>query len=317
MLKGIELWHNHDHSWLVETNLSAKKLSEDQLLIRAIHSLVSTGTERLVLTTKLDEKTSKRMSLPLMQGSFNNDFTYGYSLTGIIEKGPDHLIGKCVHLLHPHQSYAIVLEQDITIIPDSLAKKGVLLSNLETVINAVWDAGIEMGDEVLIIGYGTIGALLAQVIGQMPGVSLKIHDTDARKQKLASKFEAGNKTTDFDIIFHTSASSEGLQFGIDHLRKEGTLVEMSWYGTHKVEVSLGQSFHYGRKKIISSQVSSIPLKKVGRWSYSKRKDLAIRLLDILELAPLIEANIPFSEAESFYMKLRSNQINHISTIINY
>jgi len=316
-MKWVELWHNHADSWQVAVDSSSHQLAPDQVLVRSLYSLVSTGTERLVMTSELDEPTRKRMSLPLMKGTFDQDFTYGYSLTGVIEQGPADLVGQHVHLLHPHQSYAIVATSDITVIPEALAERAVLVSNLETVINAVWDSQVSLGDEVLVIGYGIIGALLVQLLRQMPGVTVRVYDIDPTKQQLANPYETGNPAKEFDIVFHTSGSSSGLQYGIDQLKPEGTLMELSWYGGRKVEVALGQSFHYDRKKIISTQVSTIPHCRAQRWDYARRKQLAISLLSLIDFEHLIMNSISFSEAVHFFGKLRRGEVKDIGTLIKY
>lgn len=316
-MKGTELWHNQSKSWFTELDLSGHQLANDQLLIRSLYSLVSTGTERLVLSTTLDSETAIRMSLPLMKGAFNADFTYGYSLTGIVERGPESLLGQYVHLLHPHQSYALVTAKEVTVIPENLVEKAVLVSNLETVVNAIWDAQVSLGDEVLVIGYGIIGALLVQVLSQIPGVTVRVHDIDDRKKQLAAAYETGKPIEAFDQVFHTSGSSNGLQYGIDHLKPEGSLIELSWYGNRKAEVSLGQSFHYDRKKIISSQVSSIPQLKSHRWDYASRKQLVISLLETIDFDHLIMNRVAFNEAVPFFDRLRKGEIKDIGTIIKY
>ena len=119
------------------------------------------------------------------------------------------------------------------------------------------------------------------------------------------------------MVFHTSGSSGGLQYGIDHLKLEGSLIELSWYGNRKAEVSLGQSFHYDRKKIISSQVSSIPQAKAHRWDYASRKQLVISLLESIDFDHLIMNRLPFAEAVPFFNQLRKGGIKEIGTIIKY
>ena len=317
MKEIIQLWHNHQESWFKIATVNLDHLKDHEVMVNSSHSLVSTGTERLVLTSKLDPITRERMAFPLMKGSFDADFTYGYSLTGVIEHGPSDLLGKCVHMLHPHQSAAQVSMDDVTLIPERFLKKGVFISNLETVINALWDANLSLGDTVLIIGYGTIGSLLLQIVRHMPGITVQVMDKDEDKEKLAAPYIKGDASGSYDVVFHTTASSEGLQYGIDHLRKEGKLIEMSWFGSQKAEVSLGASFHYDRKTIISSQVSSIPHGKTANWNFEKRKQLAISFLDMIDIDQLIQQEIPFSASAKFFNKLRKSEINKSGTLITY
>ena len=95
------------------------------------------------------------MKVPYMKGEFPFPVSYGYSLVGKIIKGPEKLINRYVHLMHPHHDFAFVREQDIFLIPDSIPpKRAVFASNLETVVNAIWDSKPQLGDQILIAGFG-------------------------------------------------------------------------------------------------------------------------------------------------------------------
>ena len=319
-MTGTELWHNSQLSWLKQVEIDPTQISDDQILVKALFSLVSQGTEKLVLSSKLDLETSKYMSFPTLKGVLaRSDFTYGYALTGQVIAGNPNLLNKYVHLLHPHQSYAIVAASEAFLIPDaSMVQKATLLSNLETVINAIWDSHISIGDEVLVIGYGGIGALLAQVINQTPGVNITIKENDPKKKLHALElFETATQRRTYDLVFHTSGTEDGLQYGIDRLKKESKLIELSWYGPKEVQVLLGKSFHYDRKQIIASQVTSIPYFKSSHWNYTRRKQLALKLLSKINFEHLITNTIRFCEAPTFYNKLRRGEINEIGTLITY
>lgn len=46
----------------------------------------------------------------------------------------------------------------------------ILVSNMEMVVNVVWDSGVSLGDWVLVVGFGMIGGLLAWILLCMLGV---------------------------------------------------------------------------------------------------------------------------------------------------
>jgi len=316
---GYELWHNTQTSWMKEVAIDESAIRQDQILVRSIASLVSLGTERLAITRPLDTETSLNMLFPHIKGDFNRgDFTYGYSLVGEVLAGRNDLVGKRVHLLHPHQSYALVPADSAYVLPETIdSHQAVLLSNLETVINAIWDSQVSLGDRVLVIGYGGIGSLLAQVLKQMPGVSVNITEADSVKKNHAqSIFPHDYERESFDLVFHTTATAAGLQRGIKSLKKEGALIELSWYGSRKVSLSLGNDFHYDRKRIICSQVGSIPLSKPN-WDYQSRKDLALKLIDSIDFKHFITKSLPFDETPVFYQQVRAGRVNEIGTLITY
>ena len=315
-----ELWHNLNHSWLVNKNLS--RLTKGEVVVEAMYSLVSLGTERTITTQQLPKEAAQKMRVPYMKGDFQKEFTYGYSLVGKIIEGEKDVLGKLVHVMHPHQNYAIVKTRDLFFLPvDMNLKLATLASNMETAVNAIWDAQVEIGDEVLVIGFGTVGALTAFIASNIPGVKVSV--LEINKNRIDTATEQGYQADTtiesgaFDIVFNTSGNAKMLQKAISVTKHEGRIIEMSWYGSKSIQVDLGTDFHYGRKQILSSQVSHIPNRKQHNWTYQSRKDLVFRLLKNSDLNYLIKSEVPFSETPSFYDNLRKNQTNSLGVTINY
>lgn len=319
--KANILWHNKQSSWFESEEL-AKSPSIESVLIEATYSFVSLGTERTMLTNNLSAQTAQNMEVPHMRGSLLSDFTYGYSLVGKVVSGVSHLVGKNVHLMHPHQNFLEVDASCVYQIPDSISLElATLASNLETAVNAIWDAELEIGDSVQIVGFGIIGALIAKVINQMPGVSLEINEIDPIRLGIAKNLgfviSEQPKSERFDKVFNTSTGDGVLQEAIKSTKSEGTIIELGWYGERSTTLALGGEFHYGRKKIISSQVSQIPHRKQPKWTYASRKELVFRLLGEIDFSKLITNEIPYSATPAFYNNLRDSNISDLGTIIKY
>jgi len=317
-----ELWHNHIESWLKKEDFQ-QVTAEKQLAIKAVHSLISIGTEKVVTTQRLSEVAAKQMRVPYMKGHVGHEFTYGYSMVGEVINGPQEYKGKIVHLLHPHQEYAFVDESDVYNVPDGISPRvATLTSNMETAVNAIWDAEVVMGDQVLVIGYGVIGALVALLANSIPGVLVRICEINGNRANKAREhgFEVEDVNSlqkSFDVAFNTSASANGLQIGIDKTGTEGKVIELSWHGSKPVSVVLGDTFHYDRKRIISSQVSQIPVVKRHRWNLGRRKSLVFDLLKKLDPIHLLEREIRFEDCPEFYHSLRNNGVKDFSVSINY
>lgn len=319
----LELWHDQKTTWLKTCNYP-QEIKSNIVVVKAMHSLISQGTERIVTSNVLSEKASKNMKVPYMKGDFSSKFTYGYSLVGEVVSGPHNIIGRYAHLLHPHQELTFVAESDVSIIPEGISPKvATLTSNMETAVNAVWDAKIDIGDRVLIVGYGVIGALVAELMTQYPGVSITIVELNvqraekAREQGFSVVEPSSELGHDFDVAFNSSADAAGLQMAIDSTITNGKIIELSWYGSKDITIHLGSAFHYGRKKIISSQVSKIPAHKNHNWTFEKRKRLVFHVLKHSKLTALLTNEIQFSETPGYYLKLRNGEIDEFSTIINY
>ncbi|MBX2825391.1 MAG: zinc-binding alcohol dehydrogenase [Gammaproteobacteria bacterium] len=321
----LKLWHNHQHSWLesdADTALTNADRLPDTLVVEAIASQISVGTERLVTSGQLSTDCVERMRIPYMLGSFDQSFTYGYSLVGKVLEGPAEFLGRRVHLLHPHQRYAVVTSADATVIPDALdSDTATLISNMETAVTAVWDAGPAVGDQIVIFGFGLIGTLVAQLLRRIPGLDLTIVEPNSARATLAH--ESGLKVqptagdlANADLAFSTAAEGEALQQAIDCLRTEGTVVELSWHGSRRVSLNLGGSFHYDRKRLISSQVGRLPASQ-GHWDFKRRKQLVMQLLLECKTLPAVEQRIDFTDTPAFYAQLRKQRPVSRHIVIDY
>ncbi len=307
-MKCKQLWHLHAHSSaLREKQLSA---SPDLIRVDALFSFISLGTERLVASGQVPVSAFAKMQVPYMEGSFQLPIQYGYSLVGQINQ-PDHKWHeKQVHLMHPHQDICLVAPEALTLLPASLdPKTACLASNMETAVNAIWDGKLSAGDRVFIVGFGNIGALCGLLAAQFPGVKVVIAERNearlAKAKALGFDLWEGGRKEVFDLSINTSGRSEGLQLAIDQLGMEGRAIELSWYGTRTTELSLGDSFHYLRKRIISSQVGIIPTSKQARWNYRRRKQLVFELLQNPVFSEVLTHEIAFDESPAFFELIRN------------
>src|SRR3954463_15368527 len=60
----------------------------DAVRVRALHSAISRGTERLVFSGGVPESEYQRMRAPFMAGVFPFPVKYGYAMVGRVELGP-------------------------------------------------------------------------------------------------------------------------------------------------------------------------------------------------------------------------------------
>jgi len=280
---------------------------ENRLIIQSLFSMISTGTELKVAKGEIDNHFGKHMAVPYMQGNFSLPIKYGYSLVGkVISEGDWQ--NRIVHLLHPHQNVCAVKQTDVTPIPDGLPPlRASLTSNMETVVNAIWDADIQFGQTALVCGFGNIGSLLALTLRLHFKANVMVLEKNEWRIKQARQLGfTTNEPIKTSLAFHTTATSEGLQTCLDQVKKEGKVIELSWYGDKIVNLQLGGSFHYNRKQIISSQVSTIPLKKQKDWDFAKRKQYVFELLNAPDYDAYISQVISFEDSALFFNDLRKS-----------
>lgn len=267
--------------------------------------MISTGTERLVSSGMVGRDFEQTMTVPYQSGSFELPIKYGYSL--IVENDE----GRLGHIMHPHQDQIDVAKNDVFWIDlDIPPQRFALISNIETVINAIWDSEPKPESVIGICGFGNIGALLANTLRTQHNIEARIIETNPWRRGKAKElgWDLHVKGTKYDIIYHTTSTAEGLQYCIDRLGLEGKLIELSWYGNKKIQLELGKNFHYNRLQLISSQVSKIPSHMQGKYDYLTRKQLALNILKDASFDALITNTIPFEEAPAFFEDLRKGVI---------
>lgn len=271
----------------------------DQLVIRTHYTAISRGTETLIYRGEVPESEYERVRAPFQAGTLPNPVKLGYANAGVVEHGPREWIGTTVFCLGPHQTRLIMDCEDVVPLPaDIPPERAVLAANLETAINAVWDAGVTIGDRISVIGAGVLGTLTAWLCARIPGTTVQLLDTDSRKAFLGSTLGVdfavpSNALTERDRVFHTSATSDGLACALDIAGLETQIIEMSWYGTTSVEAGLGGAFHARRLALKSSQVGRLPETQRARWTPSRRLKLAVSLLSDDTLDVLFEPDQPF------------------------
>ena len=152
----------------------------DEARVRTQFSGISRGTERLILSGAVAPSEWARMRAPLQGGNFPFPVKYGYCATGVVEIGPKELIGKTVFCLHPHQDVFNAPISMLVPVPGHVpARRATLAANVETALNALWDAAAGPADKIVVVGAGVIGLLVGALAARMPGADVTIVDVDA------------------------------------------------------------------------------------------------------------------------------------------
>jgi len=286
------------------------------VLVRALYSGISRGTEALVFRGEVPPSQHKVMRAPFQEGDFPGPVKYGYSSVGEVLEAPEEpvpsLVGRQVFCLHPHQDLYQVPSRAVLVLPDGLpAERAVLAANMETALNAVWDARPTVGDRIVVIGGGVVGLLVAWLCKQIPASRVSLVDVDPSRDEVARRLgiEFSDDTpagADADIVFHASGNPEGLEAALSAAGVEGTVIELSWYGTRSVPLALGEAFHSRRLTLRSSQVGRIPVDRAPRWDHSRRLGVALHLLRDERLDVLISGETDFDTLPEMMARLAEN-----------
>ena len=68
-------------------------LQPGEAAVRAVASGISRGTESLVFRGEVPQSEWERMRCPFQGGAFPMPVKYGYSMVGVVERGPAELVG--------------------------------------------------------------------------------------------------------------------------------------------------------------------------------------------------------------------------------
>lgn len=281
----------------------------EEVQVRTLHSGISRGTESLVFRGEVPASEYARMRAPFQAGDFPAPVKYGYSNVGIVEAGPAALLGKPVFCLFPHQSRFVVPVQSVHLLPEAVPPtRAVLAANMETAVNALWDAAPRIGDRIAIVGGGVLGLLVAYLAARMPGCTVQLVDTQAARSPVAAALGVGfslpgDAAPEADLVIHASGQGEGLATALRLAANEATVLELSWYGSRPVHVPLGEAFHARRLTLKSSQVGQITQAQRGRWDYRRRLALALSLLADPALDVLVNGSAPFAELPAVLARL--------------
>jgi 2-desacetyl-2-hydroxyethyl bacteriochlorophyllide A dehydrogenase len=283
--------------------------SDHEVMVRALYSGISRGTEALVFQGRVPESEWVRMRAPFQEGEFSGPVKYGYCSVGLVECGPDDLKGRTVFVLHPHQTRYIVPASAVQTVPAAVPPgRAILAANLETAVNGVWDARPHVGDRVVVIGAGTVGCLIATLVSRIQGCDVQLIDVSPQRAGIAralgvSFAQPDDAMRDADIVIHASGSPAGLQHALEVAGFEATIVEMSWFGDRLVRLPLGGAFHSKRLTLKSSQVGHVATSQRPRWDTRRRMALAISLLADSSFDALITGESAFDDLPEVMARL--------------
>jgi threonine dehydrogenase-like Zn-dependent dehydrogenase len=272
----------------------------DEVLVQTRYSAISRGTEALVTQGRVPISQHDAMRCPFQQGSFPFPVKYGYCNVGVVEAGPAPLLGRHVFCLFPHQTRYVVPAMAVQPLPEALdPRRAVLTANVETALNALWDAALLPGERVVVIGAGVIGCLIAGLARQLPGAEVTLVDIDAAKAGIAAALGVPFRTSiadhpPADCIFHAAAAPAALAGALAVAGFEARIVEVSWYGDKLVKLPLGEAFHSQRLRLIGSQVGAVAPALRPRFDHQRRLAKAMDILAADDrLDALLDNETPF------------------------
>ena len=297
-------------------------LAVGEVRVRTLYTALSLGTERLIFRGGVPRSQYEAMRAPFQDGDFPGPVKYGYCNVGLVEKGPEHLLGRTVFCLYPHQDTYIVNADNVVLLPDGLPpRRAVLAANMETAVNGLWDAGSLMGCRIAILGAGVVGCMMAVLASRIPGTDVQLLDINPEKAAIAKDLNIAFTAPEqhlgnADIVVEATGAAAGLDTALGLAGFEASVVVMSWYGDIKVPLSLGGNFHSRRLKIYSSQVSTVAPSHRARWSNRDRLELALDILKDEIFDHLVTDDSHFEDLPDTFAALSSDPRGALCHVID-
>jgi 2-desacetyl-2-hydroxyethyl bacteriochlorophyllide A dehydrogenase len=309
----------------------------DEVTVRAVASLVSSGTEMLIYRGEVAPDDD--LGLETAVGSFGFPIKYAYQVVGeVIDAGvdTDYRPGDLVFARHPHQDVFVIREDSSLLFrlpPDLNAERAIFANLLDVALNANLDVPTRHGDCVVVHGQGIVGSLCAQLARRTAGKLIVVDPFEPRRRiatawgadaavapedaaEVIAELTGGRGA---DISIEASGAPSALQSAIRTTGQEGTIAAVSFFGRKTIPLVLAPEFHYRRQRIISTQVSSIGSGLQPRWSFERRMETTFDLLrsDYLETDPLLSHRLPFSQAPEAYTQLDERGVDTLGVLLTY
>jgi len=287
-----------------------------EVQVRAIHSLISTGSE---LNLYKGEGNLPDVLLPTARGQIPFPVKFAYQTVGeVVAAGSEsgYAIGDKVFVGHPHQdlfnvdvNWALRLPEGT----DLLRAQFIAMSSVAVQTHLA--RPVRVGEVVVVSGLGLIGNFAAYLARLNAGKLIVIDPLPFRRDKAAwigadavigpedaaETIKSLSEGRGADLFIEVSGAPPALQTAINNTAVLGTIAVAGWYGTRPVQLSLSPEFHLRSLKIIS--VHAFNLDEGNRWDQRRKNLTSLQFLNGIDVEPLITHRVPFDNAPEAYRLL--------------
>jgi 2-desacetyl-2-hydroxyethyl bacteriochlorophyllide A dehydrogenase len=307
-----------------------------QVQVRSLVSAISAGTELMIYNGDAPQRMAADSQIAALGGSLAFPLKYGYSMVGEVaglgEGVGAAMKGKRVFAFNPHETMFNANVEDLQFLPkDCLEEDAVFLANMETAVNLILDGEPSIGEKVVVLGQGVVGLLATGLLTRYPLGTLVTMDAIEMRRDHSQRFGAQkslnidetNRVSALlgahgaDLVYELSGNPEALNTALDLVGEHGRIVVGSWYGRRTAAIKLGEKFHRGRIKIISSQVSQIEPSLRGRWDKTRRFDEAWKWIKQIKPSQLVSHRFHFEKANEGYQQLSQHPDKTIGVLLQY
>jgi 2-desacetyl-2-hydroxyethyl bacteriochlorophyllide A dehydrogenase len=306
---------------------------ENEILVRALYSLVSSGTETNVY--RGEAVSALEVGLPTRKGEFPFPIQFGYQVVGRVETAganAEYADGDLVFCQHPHQDRFVVSTDFVYPVVEGLSPRTAAFSNLCNVaLNCHLDVPVRIGDCCVVSGLGTIGTFAAHLARRTAGTLVLVDPLAARRRfaqsvgadavvapaDAAAAIAELSRSRGADVYIEASGAPAALQAAVESTGVEGTVAVISYYGSRRVELTLSPQFHLRRQRIVSSMVGMVGSGLQPRWDKRRQMETAMQLVAGLDVESMITHELPFRLAPEAYGLIDAGADDTLGVLLDY
>lgn len=304
--------------------------SRSEIQIRAIHSLISAGSE---LNLYKGEGNLPDVLLPTARGTIPFPIKFAYQTVGEVvaaDSESGFRGGEMVFAQHPHQDLFNMPGSAVRRIPEGIDPLSAQFAGMFGVaLHVHLQRAVRPGEVVAVSGLGLVGSFAAYLARLSAGKLIVIDPNPFRREKAAwigadavvgpeDASEAIKSLSDnrgVDMFIETSGAPPALQMAIGNTAALGTIAVAAWYGTRAVQLSLSPEFHLRSLKIISIHVFN--LDEGNRWNPERKFAVSLDFLKNIDVTQLITHRIPFGDAPSAYRQLDEHADRTLAVLLEH
>lgn len=217
--------------------------------------------------------------------------------------------------------YVAIKERTLYKVPDAVSfSQAAIVEPLSVAVHAVYTSPIKIGDKVVVVGAGTIGLLLTQVIKAAGATELIVIDLDDSKLEVAKKVGATRvinsgrddvmaaimEATDglgADLAFEAVGITPTLNTAIDSVRLGGNVM-MVGNVAQKVELPL--------QKCVTRQIGLL-----GSCASAGEYDICLNLIGhkMVDVDSLISKEAPLADGQEWFDRLHAMEQGLIKVVL--
>jgi 2-desacetyl-2-hydroxyethyl bacteriochlorophyllide A dehydrogenase len=267
---------------------------------------------------------------------------WGYEEVGrVVEVGPDVTglaPGVLVWGAWGHCSAAVVAGEHAAACaaPPGLSPLAAVFARIGAVaLNAVLDAGVNVGETVAVFGLGVPGLIATQLVSLSGATVVAVDRVDRRLDRARvlgaahvvhaereSPAELVKRHTDgrgADVSIDLSGSYEALHEAVRATATNARVVAAGFYQGGGAPLRLGEEFHHNRVELIASQVGSVAPRLAHRWDRTRLEQTVMRLAaeGRLDVERLVSHVIPAERAAEAFRLLDETPEDALQVVLDF